>query len=87
MINPINPKEIPRYWKRWRVMDWGYNVPYSVGWYTKDEHGTIIKYRELYGKGYGYNKGTKRARRRLRRRYSAGGVGGGTVSEVGLQCG
>lgn len=56
----IPPFEIPRWWTRFRSMDWGSAKPFSVGWWTvvQDdmEHAgkllprnAIIRYREWYG--------------------------------------
>jgi hypothetical protein len=54
------PFQIPRGWVRFRSMDWGSAVPFSIGWYavcgdTLQIHGRIIprgcliKYKEWYG--------------------------------------
>lgn len=45
----IKPRRIPREWRRFCAMDWGYAKPFSIGWYAIDEVGSLIKYREYYG--------------------------------------
>jgi hypothetical protein len=49
---------IPTGWKHWRGLDWGFDKPYSVGWYAQDFDGNIYRYRELYGWGGEPNVGT-----------------------------
>jgi hypothetical protein len=45
------PFKIPRHWKRFCSMDWGYSKPYAVYWGAVDdtEERNIYIYRELYG--------------------------------------
>lgn len=45
----IKPIELPVSWKRYKVLDWGYAKPFSVGWYAVDYDGRLYRYRELYG--------------------------------------
>lgn len=45
----INPFLIPREWKRFRTLDWGYTRPFSVGWWAMDHDGRLYRERELYG--------------------------------------
>ena len=57
----IPPFVIPPHWTRFRSMDWGSAVPFSVGWWTvvQDDYptkeglllprGAIVRYREWYG--------------------------------------
>lgn len=45
----INPIKIRSHWPIWRSFDWGYRKPFSCGWYTIDEDGTIYRILELYG--------------------------------------
>lgn len=45
----IEPFAIPPTWERYRVMDWGYAKPFSVGWYAIDCDGIAYRYREWYG--------------------------------------
>ena len=45
----IEPFEIPRHWKVYRSFDWGYSRPFSCGWWTADEDGTVYRIMELYG--------------------------------------
>ena len=56
VIKPFIP---PVDWPRWRGMDWGTAKPYSIGWYTINPDGVVIRYRELYGYGGKANTGTK----------------------------
>lgn len=44
----IEPFEIPKWWKRFRSMDWGYNDPCCVLWHAVDGDGRVYTYRELY---------------------------------------
>lgn len=36
-------------WRKFASMDWGYNKPFSVGWWAIDNDGRYIRYREWYG--------------------------------------
>lgn len=40
--------EIPKWWRKFRSMDWGYNDPCCVLWHTVDGEGRVYTYRELY---------------------------------------
>lgn len=45
----VEPFAIPESWKRYRIMDWGYSKPFSVGWYAVNQDGQAFRYREYYG--------------------------------------
>lgn len=45
----IEPFEIPSSWKIYRSFDWGYNRPFSVGWWAVDFDGVVYRILELYG--------------------------------------
>ena len=45
----IDPFPIPRHWRVWCSMDWGYSRPFSVGWYAVTPQRRLIRIRELYG--------------------------------------
>ena len=45
----IDPFEIPDSWKIYRSFDWGYNKPFSCGWWAIDPNGRAYRYREWYG--------------------------------------
>ncbi len=47
----INPFPIPKYWPIYRSFDWGYNKPFSAGYYTYYD-GTLYRIAELYGVQY-----------------------------------
>lgn len=47
--NVIKPFDIPKHWKIYRSFDWGYNKPFSVGWYAIDEEGVAYRILEWYG--------------------------------------
>ena len=47
----VTPRELPRHWKRFRSVDFGYQKPFSCHWYATDENGTTWVYRELYESG------------------------------------
>lgn len=50
MTHVIPPmQEIPRGWKIFRSYDWGYNHPFSCGWWAMDFDGVIYRILELYG--------------------------------------
>lgn len=42
------PFEIPKEWRRFRSMDWGYNDPCSVLWYAVAPDGRLYVYDEIY---------------------------------------
>ena len=44
----LPPFEIPKHYKRFRSMDWGYNDPCCVLWHAVDTEGRVFTYRELY---------------------------------------
>ena len=44
----VAPYEIPKWYKRFRSMDWGYNDPCCVLWHAVDPEGRVVTYRELY---------------------------------------
>ena len=43
----VVPFDIPKHWRRFRSMDWGYNDPCCVLWHAVDEEGRVYTYREL----------------------------------------
>ena len=45
----IEPFEIPSDWKLYRSFDWGYNRPFSCGWWAVDHDGVAYRILELYG--------------------------------------
>ena len=45
----IDPFEIPSGWKIYRSFDWGYNKPFSVGYWAVDYDGVAYRILELYG--------------------------------------
>lgn len=45
----IEPFEIPDGWKIHRSFDWGYNKPFSCGWWAVDYDGVAYRILELYG--------------------------------------
>lgn len=49
VIEPFQPK---RHWPIYRSFDWGYAKPFSCGWWTVDEDGTVYRIDELYGVQY-----------------------------------
>ena len=44
----IEPFTIPKEWRRFRSMDWGFKDPCCVLWYAVGADGTVYVYRELY---------------------------------------
>ena len=45
----IAPFDIPADWRIFRSFDWGYNRPFSCGWWAVDHDGTAFRILELYG--------------------------------------
>ncbi len=45
----IDPFEIPDHWRIYRSFDWGYNRPFSCGWWAVDHDGVAYRILELYG--------------------------------------
>ena len=45
----IEPFDIPGGWKIYRSFDWGYNRPFSCGWWAVDYDGVAYRILELYG--------------------------------------
>lgn len=57
--NVIDPFEIPQNWRIYRSFDWGYNKPFSCGWWAVDEDGVAYRILELYGCTDTPNEGVK----------------------------
>lgn len=55
----IEPFEIPDSWKIYRSFDWGYNKPFSCGWWAVDHDGVVYRILELYGCTKTPNEGVK----------------------------
>jgi PBSX family phage terminase large subunit len=55
----IEPFEIPDGWKIYRSFDWGYNKPFSCGWWAVDYEGVAYRILELYGCTKTANEGVK----------------------------
>ena len=55
----IAPFEIPDGWKIYRSFDWGYNKPFSCGWWAIDYDGVAYRILELYGCNGTPNEGLK----------------------------
>lgn len=55
----IEPFEIPDGWKIYRSFDWGYNKPFSCGWWAVDYDGVVYRILELYGCTETANEGVK----------------------------
>jgi len=54
-VHVIEPFEIPKDWRRFRALDYGYAAPSCVGWFAVDctDPRKLYLYRELYVKGLG----------------------------------
>lgn len=52
VINPFTPK---KHWPIYRSFDWGYDKPFSCGWWTVDDDGVIYRIDEMYGVQYSGN--------------------------------
>ena len=55
----IEPFEIPDGWKIYRSFDWGYNKPFSCGWWAVDYDGVAYRILEYYGCTNTPNEGVK----------------------------
>lgn len=55
----IEPFEIPEDWTIYRSFDWGYNHPFSCGWWAIDHDGVAYRILELYGCTNTPNEGLK----------------------------
>ena len=55
----IDPFEIPPSWKIYRSFDWGYNKPFSCGWWAVDYDGVVYRILEYYGCTKVPNEGVK----------------------------
>ena len=55
----IEPFEIPDNYQIYRSFDWGYNKPFSCGWWAVDRDGTAYRILELYGCTGTPNEGVK----------------------------
>lgn len=47
-IHVIDPFPIPSYWRRFRVVDFGYTNPFVCQWWAVDQDGRMYRYREIY---------------------------------------
>lgn len=47
----VQPFDIPRHWKRFRSVDFGFDKPFSCHWTAIDERGHAYTYREAYKRG------------------------------------
>lgn len=55
----ISPFDIPDGWQVYRSFDWGYNKPFSCGWWAIDYDGVAYRILELYGCTNTPNEGVK----------------------------
>lgn len=47
-VHLIDRFDIPRTWRRFRSIDFGYTNPFSCSWYALDPDGRLIHYRQIY---------------------------------------
>lgn len=47
----VQPFPLPRHWKRFRSIDFGFDKPFSCHWHAIDERGHCYTYREVYKRG------------------------------------
>lgn len=47
-VHVIDPFPIPRHWRRYRTIDFGYTHPFTCQWWAEDEDGRLYMYREIY---------------------------------------
>lgn len=48
-VIPAEGFVLPKSWRIYRSMDWGFRRPYSVAWYAVDHEETVYRIVELYG--------------------------------------
>lgn len=46
VIKPFDP---PQWWRYYRSLDWGYNSPFSIGWWAVNQDGVAYRILEWYG--------------------------------------
>ena len=49
VIEPFKPRN---HWNIFRSFDWGYNKPFSCGWWAVDDDGIVYRIDEMYGVEY-----------------------------------
>ncbi len=47
-VHVVDPFEMPKWWPRWRAIDWGYKSPACCLWFCREPQGRTYIYRELY---------------------------------------
>lgn len=47
-LHLINRFEIPKWWRRFIVVDYGYTNPFTAQWWAMDDDGRLYMYREIY---------------------------------------
>ena len=50
-VHTCDPFDISDDWPRWRMVDYGYAVPFCCLWMARHPDGSFVVYRELYGSG------------------------------------
>lgn len=55
----IEPFDIPDGWRIYRSFDWGYNKPFSCGWWALDYDGVLYRILEWYGCTENDNEGIR----------------------------
>lgn len=55
----IEPFEVPEDWRIYRSFDWGYNRPFSCGWWAVDYDGVVYRILEMYGCTAAPNEGVR----------------------------
>lgn len=74
----IKPFEIPRHWKLYRSVDFGYTDPMGAYWHAFAENGHVYTFRELYATGLRDKEQAREIKKRSVRR----GAGGGQEDEL-----
>lgn len=49
-VHIVKPFQVPDYWPRWGVLDWGFNHPYSFGLLVRNEDGDVYLVDSLHGR-------------------------------------
>lgn len=50
-VHLVNRRDIPREWRRFRVVDFGYTNAFVCQWWAMDHDGRLYRYREIYYTG------------------------------------
>lgn len=73
-LHVVKPFEIPRNWKIYRSVDFGFADPFSCHWHAVSENGHVFTFRELYERGLRDREQAKRVKERSVRKHKDGRI-------------